>query len=312
MTGNIPRVVQDPTSQPEAEPKVALVHVLRPGFHNLDESSFDDIGEAVLERASPRSLREILIDDAGRSGRPVRRERQERNQLGRSQVWYRSGKDGRGVGLTLTAQEYLLLVRSVPALGAVAYNGVIVARDAHLQKETGDPNALARTDQDLATARRGAVRQVMGKIPHMEAYLAEQIQPRREMTDRFIEMTINPNLIRGTDESVRKRFEYLRTFVFGHMLDAVRNNKQWTEKQAERAERILQKKLYIAGSGTDRVHNFRAMLELARDYYGHKWAFIMTRIQESNEYLRDNQQVVDEIIALDKQREEEKARKQSA
>ncbi len=312
MTGNIPRVVQDPTSQPEAEPKAALVHVLRPGFHNLDESSFDDIAEAVLERASPRSLRAILIDDAGRSGRPVRRERQERNRMGKSQVWYHSGEDGRGVGLALTAQEYSLLVRSVPVLGSVAYYGVINARDARVQKETGDPDALARTDEDLATARRGAVRRVMGKIPYMEKYLEEEIGPRREMIDRFIEMTKNPNLIRGTNESVQERFEYLRTFVFGHMLDAVRNNKQWTEKQAERAERILQKKLYIAGSGADRVHNFRAMLKLAQEYYGHKWAFIMTRIQESNEYLRYNQQVVDEIIALDKQREEEKAQRKSA
>ncbi len=282
------------------EPRVALVHVLTPEFQGLDPADFDDIPDEAVASAAPQELEKFLYLVGSSQQGPLQA---KPNMPGKSTVSYPSG-DERGVWvrLSLTPIEYGLFSRHVSMLGRSAYNGVLAARDKKLQKETGDPVAKARTDEDVAAANRAAVRQVSKKAPLMEAYLGDEILPRIEVIDKFLEMTRNRNLSRGTHETVRDRFEHLRLTVFGDMLDAIGNNKQWSAEQAARAVRILQKRLYLNGHPAERVQNFRAMLELAHQYYGHKWAFILTRIAETKKYLSDNEAVVADIVATDEER----------
>lgn len=285
---------------PQPEARVALVHVLTPEFHHLDPTDFADIDQEVVERASPQVLRESLLDTNDRPGKsPL----SGKGNAGKSVVSYESGEQGlRWVRLSVTPIEYGLFSRHVDMLARSAFNGVLARRDKKIQEETSDPFAKARTDEDTAAANRAGIRQVRRKLPIMESYLADEILPRIEVVERFIEMTKHRNLNRGLHETVQAHFEHLRGYVFGDMLDAVGNQKQWTAALADRAERVLQRRLYIDGSPTERVHNFGAMLELAQEYYGHKRAFVLTRINETNQYLIKNPDAVADVEQKDLER----------
>ena len=281
------------------EPRVALVHVLAPEFHGLDPNDFADITDDLVGRASPAVLREALLDTDNTASSPLH----GRDNKGKSVVSYRSGEQGlHVVWLSVTPTEYGLFSRHVDMLGRTAFNSTLASRDAKLRAETDNPAAKARTDEDVAAANRAAVRQVERKLPKMEAYLEEELESRIEVIQKFIEMTKHRNLSRGTYATVQARFEHLRQYVFGDMLDAVGNQKRWTEEHARRADQILQKRLYISGTKPDRVRNFMEMLELAEEYYGHKRAFVLTRIWETREYLRKNQDAVDDARQKDQER----------
>ena len=284
--------------QPPREPRVALVHVLTPEFHGLNPEDFADIDPEVVGRASAAEIRASLLDTTSKEDEHSRLQ-DPRNVAG-SVVGYRSPEGW--VRLALTPKEYGLFSRYVGMLARTAFNRTLDSRDKKLQEETGDPSAKARTDDDLAAANRASIRNVKGKLPKMEAYIATDILPRIETIDRFIEMTKNRNLNRGSHETVHAHFEHLRLYVFGDMLDAVGNQRRWTATQAEKAQRVLQRRLYIDGSTPDRVQNFHAMLEVAKEYYGHKYAFVLTRIAETQKYLRDNPTIVADIAAKDEER----------
>ncbi len=286
--------------------RVALVHVLTPEFHGLDPVEFTDIPEVLVDKAGPDELRKfLLVTNTGQDNSS----KTNPNMPGKSTVSYQpADRNDAWVRLALTPVEYGLFSRHVSMLGRSAYNGVLAARDKKLRQETGDRAAKARHDDDIAAANRAAVRQVAGKAPAMESYLQDEILPRLEVTKKFLEMTKNRNLSRGTHQTVKDRFEHMRLYVFGDMLDAIGNNKQWSEDQAERAVRIIQKRLYIDGSPAQRVTNFRAMLELAHEYYGHKRAFVLTRVAETKKYLHDNQDAVYDAAAKDIERAREAAK----
>lgn len=286
------------------EQRVALVHVLTPEFQALDPADFADIHDEVVERASPAALRASLIDSGDRRTPPLR----NKDDSGKSVVSYESGEHGlRWVHLSLTPKEFGLFSRHVDMLARTAFNQTLDRRDAKVQKETGDPAAKARTDEDIAAANRASVRQVRGKVPRMQAYMDEELVPRIETVEKFIEMTKHRNLNRGSHETVQAHFEHLRKYVFGDMLDAVGNQRKWTARQAAKAERVLQRRLYIDGRPADRVQNFSAMLELAREYYGHKRAFVLTRIAETNQYLAKNSEAVQDAAEKDAERAREAA-----
>lgn len=283
------------------EPRVALVHVLTPEFHGLDPEDFADIDPAVVERASAAEIKASLLDTDTKED--DRSRLQDPQNMGGSVVGYRSPEGW--VRLSLTPKEYGLFSRYVGMLARTAFNRTLASRDKKLQEESGDPSAKARSDDDLAAANRSAIRNIKGKVPKMETYLATDILPRIATVHRFREMTKNRNLNRGNHETVHANFEHLRLYVFGDMLDAVGNQRGWTPEQAEKAVRILQRKLYIDGTTPERVQNFQAMLEVADEYYGHKYAFVLTRIAETQKYLRDNPNVVADIAARDEERASE-------
>lgn len=294
--------IEHDSSPPSGEPRVALVHVLTPEFHQLDPSDFADISDEVIHRASPQALRLSLLDTNDRESSPLR----GRNNTGKSVVSYQSPEYGRAwVQLSVTPTEFGLFSRHVDMLARTAFNRTLAIRDKKLQEETGNPAAKARSDEDVAAANRASIRQVSGKLPKMQAYLDEEILPRVETVDKFIEMTTHRNLNRGTHETVQARFENLRLYVFGDMLDAVGNQRKWTADQAAKAERILQRRLYMDGSISERVVNFRSMLELAKEYYGHKRAFVLTRIAETNRYLGLNHEAALDVLQKDKERTSE-------
>lgn len=287
----------------EAHERVALVHVLTPGFQGLDPSDFDDISDAVVERASPEVLRAALLDTANTPNSPLH----GRDNKGKSVVSYRTGDSGKGiVWLSVTPQEYGLFSRSVEMLARTAFNDTLASRDKKIQEETGNKAAKAREDDDIAAANRSAIRQVTGKLPRMEQYLDEDIMSRIQVIEKFQEMTRHRNLNRGTHETVQAHFEHLRLFVFGDMLDAVSNQKGWSASLTERAVRILQKRLYIDGSPADRVSNFKELLDLAEEYYGHKRAFVLTRIWETREYVSRNHEAAEDVKRVDAERANEK------
>jgi hypothetical protein len=283
------------------EPRVALVHVLTPEFHNLNPQDFADIDPAVVERASATEIKGSLLDTNTKEDEHSRL--QSPQSMSGSVVGYRSPNGW--VRLALTPKEYGLFSRYVGMLARTAFNRTLDSRDKKLQEETGDPSARARTDEDIAAANRSSIRNIKGKLPKMEGYIATDILPRLETIDRFIEMTKNRNLNRGNHDTVHAHFEHLRLYVFGDMLDAVGNQRGWTAKQAAQAERILQRKLYIEGSAAGRTQNFKAMLEVAKEYYGHKYAFVLTRIAETQKYIRDNPTIVADVAAKDEERARE-------
>lgn len=287
----MPEPVADP-SEARRGHRVALVHILTPEFQGINPVDFDDIPPEVVAKASPEALRSSLLDT---------------KNDGRSVVSYQSPESGRKwIRMSVTPKEFGIFSRHVDMLANSAFNGVLATRDTKLQKETDNPAAKARTNKDIATARRGAVRQVMSKQLKMESYLETDILPRVEVISKFLEMSANSNLSRGTQDTVRERFEMLRLYVFGDMLDAIGNQKQWTAEQAERAVRILQKRLYLEPDSTKRVANFEGMLLLADEYYGRKRALVLGRITESRLYLRKNSDAVDDVLATDAVRREEK------
>lgn len=283
------------------EPRVALVHVLTPEFHGLTPEDFADIDPAVVERASAAEIRASLLDTSTKEDDHSRL--QSPQSMSGSVVGYRSPEGWSR--LSLTPKEYGLFSRYVGMLARTAFNRTLDSRDKKLQEETGDPSARARTDEDLAAANRSSIRNIKGKLPKMEGYIVTDILPRIETIDRFIEMTKNRNLNRGSHDTVHAHFEHLRVYVFGDMLDAVGNQRGWTAKQSAQAERILQRKLYIEGSPAERIQNFKGMLDVAKEYYGHKYAFVLTRIAETHKYLRDNPVVVADVTAKDEERARE-------
>lgn len=290
----------DVANTPE-QPRVALVHVLKPEFHGLESEDNEEINIPLAELVTPAKLRESLLDTGALHSPRLR------NAAGKgvSVVSYESGEPGlRWVHLSVTPIEFGLFSRHVDMLARTAINATLASRDKKLRQETADPAATARSDEDIAAAKRAGVRQVSKKLPQMETYLEEQVLPRIETVDRFVEMTRYRNLNRGKHETVREHFEHLRKFVFGDMLDAVGNHRGWSETEANLAEYELQKQLYVRGSTPERVHNFRAMLDLSKEYYQHKQAFILTRIAETNLYLIRNAEAAEDV----KQKDEERAR----
>jgi hypothetical protein len=272
----------------EHERRIALVHVLTPEFQKLDVEDFADLPEDQIRKATPEILRKSLIDIPNE---------------GASVLGYRTPEEG-WVNLSVTPKEFGLFSRHIPMLAKAAFNGVLHVRDKKLREETGDPSAKARSDDDIRAANRASVRQVMSKRIKMEAYLEQDMLPRVDIINKFSEMLKHTNLARGTEETVRKRFEELRLFVFGDMLDAIGNQRKWSPRQAEMAVRILQAKMYLDPLPRRRVNNFRGMVGLADEYYGHKRALVLGRIAESNKFIHSNPEVLAEIEALDRERSE--------
>jgi hypothetical protein len=190
-------------------------------------------------------------------------------------------------------------------------NKVLAQRDTSLRKASGDDTARARSDEDIRTAKRGAMRAVIDQQTNMEQLLETGIKPKRQLIEKFTEMTQghNFNLARGSREAVSKRFEELRTTIFDDMLDAVALQRGWTEDMTMRAKQIIQKRLYISGTVTERVTNFHEMLALAQEYYGYKQALLLTKIQDAKKYQRNNPEVLADIIAVDEQRRREREAK---
>lgn len=277
----------------------ALVHILTPEFHGFRTEDFADIPEEVVARASAGDLQPSLY------WAYVRKSHRTEDEV--SAFSYQTpGRDF--VSVALTPEEYDTASESVDKLAQRMFNRVLTQRDRKLREQTGDDAARARTEEDIRAAKRGGLRAVIGKHQDMEALLTNGILPKIELIEKFIEMTQgrNPNMARGSRESVSRRFELLRTTVFEDMLDAVALQRGWTPEMSDRAKRVIQKRLYVSGTISDRVANFQDMLLLARDYYGHKWALIMTKKYEALRFMRSNPEALADIMAVDEQRRQVK------
>ena len=241
----------------EAHP--ALVHVLTPGYQNIDPANYTDLTPAIVDLAAPNLLRQSLIG-VGHDGR--------------SSIGFFAGTDRNQTWIAVTPQEFRLLARHIPALARSAINTTLAARKS---------NPL--TDETQAAAERAGVNAVGNRRMAMAKHLRGVVEPRIDMIAKFTEMTHNPTLARGSRASVRARFEGLRTSVFGDMILALGNQRQWSESQADLAIRAITKRLYMQPNA---VANFLGMLELADDYYGYKRALILGRIAEANNYTRSH------------------------
>jgi hypothetical protein len=273
---------------PGQEPHPALVHILTPEFQNIDPEDFADIAPNVVKLMEPGLLRESLLG-AGLEGDTA-----VRFKVGDTKEW---------IKIAVTPGEYVLLAREIPMLGRTAFTGTLVSRDKKMQAETGDPSVLARSDEDKAAANRAAFRAVVQKQTGMQKYLEETLRPRVRIIKKFTEMAQFSNLSRGSREKVKERFEELRTYVFGGMLDAIGNQRNWTEDQATLASRTLQKRLYL-DTNSNRVRNFAEMLKLADEYYGYKNALVLDRLAEAAQYIRNRPDIAADVKARDEAKSE--------
>jgi hypothetical protein len=281
----------------------ALVHILTPEFHGLDQADFDDIPDEVVARATADELRPSLYWQYVRKG--------ERLKPEVSAFSYRT-PEGEYVSVALTPAEYDSASESADKLAQRVFNKVLTQRDEALKKETDDMSARARSDEDIRVAKRGSVRAVMDQQAGMEALLQNGVLPKIDLIEKFIEMTRgnNPNLARGSRQAVSKRFDELRTAVFDDMLDAIALQRGWNGVMTERAKRIIQKRLYMSGHVRERIANFTEMLALAHDYYGYKRALLLTKIEDAKRYQRAHPDVVADIMAIDEERRRTKEAKQ--
>lgn len=271
---------------PGLELHPALIHVLTSEFQNIDPQEFADIPDSYVVHVHPDALSDSLL---------------KAPEDGHSSVSYRTA-EGPWSRIAVTPGEFGIFARHVPMLAKTAINGVLDIRDKKLQKETGNPNARARTDEDHDASKRAAMRQVMGKGVQMRDYLQGELQPRLQIIGQFAEMTEHKTLARGSYSSMKNRVERLRVEVFGDMLDAIGNQRGWDETQAKLAERTLQKRLYLDPNKPRRVDNFKKMLKLAEDYYGHKHALVLGRIAEVEKYVRKNPDVYRNVLVTDEER----------
>ncbi len=275
----------------EQDKPTALVHILTPEFQGLNPEDYADISDSSLQAAASGNIRKYLFD-ISLDGKNVVRYRAVEHQ----DKW---------LSIAVNPEHFNLFSRHVPMLARTAINRVLEAKDKALRLETGNPGARARSDQDLKESERAAVRTLMGKEERMEQYLATELEPRLELVGKFLEMTQgkNANLARGSRKAVRERFEHLRTFVFGDILDAIGGQREWSEETAKKAEMIIQKRLYIDGTSRDRVANLEEMLRLAEEYYGNVRALVLGRLAEVHKYYRKHPEAVADV---DKKRREEK------
>lgn len=289
--------------RPERGRPTALVHILTPEFHGLDQADFADIPDEVVARATADELSSSLYWQYIRKG--------ERLKPEISAFSYRT-PEGDYVSVALTPAEYDTASESVVKLAQRIFNKVLAQRDKALQQETDDTSARARSDEDIRVAKRGSVRAVMDQQAGMEALLQESVLPKIDLIEKFIEMTRghNPNLARGSRQAVSKRFDELRTTVFDDMLDAIALQRGWNGDMTERAKRIIQKRLYMSGQVRERIANFTEMLDLAHDYYGYKRALLLTKIEDAKRYQRAQADVVADIMAIDAERQRAKEAKQ--
>lgn len=296
---------QDPANPAEAvlergeqAKPTALVHILTPEFQGLDASDFSDISAESVDSASPELIKKYLFDSRLDGDNVVR--------------YQSADREGNWLSIAVNPEHFNLFSRHVPMLARTAINRVLESKDRAQRESTGEQGVRARTSQDIREANRAAVRAIMQKEEGMESYLVNELEPRAVLVSRFMEMTRgkNPNLARGKQEAVRERFENLRVFVFGDMLDAMRGTRGWDEQKTLRAERIIQKRLYIVGSSKDRVKNFEDMLKLAEEYYGNVRALVLGRLAEVHKYYRQHLDVVNDVVETDRQRFEEKQQKQ--
>ncbi len=291
-------------SRVEANRRIALVHILTPEFHGFDPEEFTHIPDEIVARASAADLQPNLFWPY------IPKRRRQSEEV--SSFSYLAA-DETFISVALTPNEYNEASESVSKLAERVINRVLTLRDKTLRKETGDPTARARSPEDIKTANRGAMRAVMDRQSDMEKLLKERILPKQELIKKFIEMTEDNHfyLSRGTKRTVSERFEELRTTVFDDMLDAIGRKRKWSDEMTARAKQIIQKRLYISGTKTERLENFREMMLLAQEYYGHKWALISTKIEEARKYQRDHPEVTADILAVDEQRRKEKEREVS-
>lgn len=272
-------------------PRAALVHVLTPEFQLIDPADFADIPDRFIPYTHPDSLRASLLNVP-----PLNPDENH------AVVSYQPAESAGWTRLTVTSEEFTLFARHVPMLAETALQGVFHARDKKLRAETGNPTAQARSGDDWAAARRAAMRQVIGKEEAMYQHLQDELMPRIDTIKRFQEMIHYPNLNRGSNQRVRERTEILREYVFGDMLKAIGNLREWDTDKTTLASRTLQKRLYMDPDRGRRVKNFQAMLQLAEDYYGHKQAFVRSRIAEAAKYRRNHPEVLADVRAVDAER----------
>lgn len=272
----------------------ALVHVLTAEFQLVDPDNLNGIPDRYIPYSHPDALRASLLDVPPLD--PTRNH---------AVISYQSAGEQQWRHLTVTSAEFTLFARHVPMLAESAIQGVLNSRDKKLQKDTGDETVRARSPEDWAAARRSAMRQVMEKQSGMQQHLDQELLPRIKIIHQFTEMTEYPRLARGTSQSVRRRVDYLRDYVFGDMLEAVGNLREWDNEKRALAVRTLQKRLYLDPDKHRRVINFGALLALADEYYGHKQALVRGRIAEANQYIRKRPDVRADILLTDASRAKE-------
>ncbi len=299
-----PQNAAERVAQAEREQRIALVHILTPEFHGLNPGDFDDIPDEVAARASAVDLQPSLMWEYIKA-------RDRDTADAQRAIAYRTPNQG-FVSVALTPEEYNAMSTSIEQLANRAFYKVLVSRDRKLQEATNDPMARARSDEDIRVANRGSLRPILKSQADMQDLLDTKIVPKIQLIERFTEMTKgrNSNLSRGTRESVSQRFDSLRTTVFDDMLDVIGLQRNWSVDMTERAKRIIQKRLYINGTNAERVANFKDMLALANEYYGHKQALIRTRISEANAYVKKQPNVLADIEATDEERRHAREAKQ--
>lgn len=248
---------------PGYEPHPALVHVLTPGYMNIDPVEFEPVSPVMFALAAPEHLRKSLIDV-----RPSTRSN--------TSVDYMPAGEHRPMRIAVTAKEYNLFARHIPALAQTAVTKT-------LEKFEATGAKIVTTEAHNAAARAG-VHAVEGKHKSMVSYLDKQLKPRIHLLEQFVEMTEHPTLARGNVLTMRDRVRELHREIFGDMLLVINHQRGWKPEEAQRASLSVDKRLF---AGPNQVENFTGMVNLANEYYGHKRALVMGRLAEARTYLRN-------------------------
>lgn len=236
--------------------------LIQPQVWGLDVNNYLGLSGQELEMVSPTVMRDSLIDVQPRS---------------RGAVSFREAITNKPLWIALNPIEYGHVSRSVSALGSSAVNKTLVARSG----AGYDP----KHDE---IAERSGVHQVERKMDKMTVYVRESLEPETARISRFEEYARHSWMRRGKGINGYAEMAWIQQQIFDNMLAVVGRQRGWDQEQTELAKRALEYRLFFAGDGNQRVHNWQGALALAKEYNLAKTALYKDRIHQSKRYIREH------------------------
>ena len=247
----------------QVDARNALARALRPEFVGINPQDYLDVTDEHLDLAAPELLRQSLIGVAPGSPDAVA------YRVSRQELLY----------VAVTPTEFGLMSGSVLALGQRA-----VAGSQRKRQRIGKRNPV-----DDAAAERAGVHAVMNRAVASSNYLENVLVKQDKLIAQFQEAARYPGLARfGSEGVMREELTNLRTFVFGSLLTAIGNQRQWTAAQQQRAQKAVDARIFLDRHKNNHINNFKGMLDLASEWTGYKRAVIATRLWESKKYIQQH------------------------
>jgi len=252
------------SAPPRPDSRIALARALRPESVGINPEDYVDITSEMLELAAPASLRGSLIDVSAKSS---------------GAIGYPSQQSERVVYVAVTPQEYSFLNVNVLRLGESAVEGSVRKRQASPRP----------SEANAAAAARAGIHAVNNRAAKMQQYLGNELLPQFTLIEEFQEAARHAGWARfGNETEMLKQVDYLRTYVFGGMLQAIAGQRHWTPAQQRLAERTVEARIFLDRDHNRHITNFAGMLALAKEWNGHKQALVGFRLWQSKKYTKEH------------------------